>query len=112
VLFRVNVAGSSHTLATDTYDITANPADLAGIDTALAGIDWSTAPVVTVAMVTHPFGWPGWELHTNNASFSVTTDATPVPEPSGIAITALAIGMLGVAYRGRKSSRGAALLSA
>ena len=68
--------------------MTSNPAGLAALNGALDAIDWSSAPTVTITMFTTPVGWPGWELHTNNDSFTVTSE---VPEPTSLGLFGLAL---------------------
>lgn len=100
-LFSFNVAGSNHDWATVVYDIATDPAMLAGLNAALSGIDQSGNPVVKLAMVTNAWGYSGWELHTQDSSFSVTSGT--VPEPSSIAL--LSLGLLGFAVLRHKSGK-------
>ena len=99
------VAGATHDWTTQTFDITdttANPDALTNLNLALSGIDWSTSPTVTIAMNATPVAWGGWELHTSNASFSVTSDAVPAPEP--VSLVLLGTGLAGLSLiRKRKS---------
>ena len=99
-LWTATVAGADHEWATRTYDVTGDPTSLAALNTALDGISWSSAPTVTITMFTTPYGWPGWELHTTNDSFSVTSD---VPEPTSVGFLGIALTMANLVFR-RKAS--------
>jgi hypothetical protein len=91
-----HVAGGFHNVTTQTFDISSDPTALASLNAALDGIDWSAAPTVTMQMISAGLGYPGWELHTSNASFSVTS----VPEPTSIAL--LGLGLFGFAAARRR----------
>jgi PEP-CTERM motif len=99
VLWSYDVAPAYHTAATQTYDLSADPSQLNLVDTALAGIDWSTDPTVTMDMVAEPVGYPGWELHVSDASFTVTSE---VPEPTSLAVLGVALTAAGFTRYRRK----------
>lgn len=105
-LLSIQVASAGHSITTQTFDLASNRVELADVNALLSGIDWSGSPVVAVSMETHPSGFVGSALYTANDELSITTDVVPVPEPSGLAVAALALGMLGVVYRGRNSRFG------
>jgi hypothetical protein len=98
------VAGAQHTWSTQTYDITEDPASLSGLDAALAGIDWSTDPTVSLSMYANGWGYPGWALWAQDNAFTVTSD-TEVPEPAGLAMFDVALGVLGCVVRRGKAMR-------
>lgn len=91
-----SVAGSSHSYSTQTFDITSMPNLLSALNLALTSIDWTSSPTVVVEMFTTPYGWGGWELHTRNASFSVTSQ---VPEPDSLLLFGAALAALAVTRR-------------
>ncbi len=95
------VAGAYHGSTTQTFNILTQPSILSALNVAINGIDWSLAPMVNVEMYTTPYAWGGWELHTRNASFSVTS--ATVPEPTSALL--LALGLFGVIASRRKIFR-------
>jgi hypothetical protein len=98
------VAGAQHSWTTQTYDITQDSAALNGLDTALAGIDWSTGPTVSLSMYANGWGYPGWALYAQDNAFTVTSDAA-LPEPASLAMFGAALAMLGyAAWRGNARS--------
>ena len=96
------VAGAQHTWMTQTYDITTDPVALSGLDAALAGIDWSTDPTVSLSMYASGWGYPGWALYAQDNGFTVTSD-TDVPEPAGFAMFGVALGVLACVARRDKA---------
>ena len=98
VLWSHNVAPAYHTAATDTYQLSVDPTQLSLVNTALAGIDWSSDPTVTMEMVAVPVGYPGWELHARDTSFTVTSE---VPEPATLALFGVALTAAGCVRRRR-----------
>jgi len=97
-LYNFQVAGASHNTTTQTFDITANPSILAGLNAALGTVNWNGAPTVQIELYTTPFGYPGWELHTHNDTLSVTS----VPEPASMAL--LGLGLLSLTMLRRRKS--------
>ena len=89
-------AASGLRLDYSTQTFVASAADLAGVNGFLSGIDWSVTPTVTIAMVSRGLGYPGWELHVRDASFSVTST---VPEPTSLGLLGLGLAGLGFARR-------------
>lgn len=73
---------------------------LADLNTALAGIDWSSLPKVEMEVRSATFGYPGWTLHSRNAEFSMTSE---VPEPASLAI--IGVGLLGLVGARRKAKQ-------
>lgn len=94
------VAGAQHSWTTQNYS--ASVGDLANLNLALAGVNWLTTPGVTLQMWATPWAYPGWELHTTNASFSVTS---VVPEPASLAL--LGLGLAGLAFTRRRKQQAA-----
>jgi PEP-CTERM motif len=101
-LWTQHVAGAVHAWRTEHFDITDSPSALAGLNAALQGIDWSDSPVVKLAMYAVPLSYGGWELHTRNASFSVTS--SDVPEPASLGLAGLGLVLAAAAGRRRKGS--------
>src|SRR5580704_11961554 len=96
------VAGATHSSTTQTYDIATDPAALSSLDTALAGIAWSTDPTVSLSMYANGWGYPGWALYAQHNAFTETSD---VPEPASLAMFSVALGMLGCMEWRRKAMR-------
>lgn len=95
-IWGTSVAGSTHQYTTQTFDITSMPSLLSALNLALGSIDWTSSPTVMMEMFTTPYAWGGWELHTRNASFSVTSQ---VPEPDSLLLFGAALAALAVTRR-------------
>jgi hypothetical protein len=95
------VAGGTHSLTTDNYDISTDPAGLASLDSALAGINWSTDPNVSLNLEANVWPYPGWALHVQDASFSVTST---VPD-GGATITMIGAALAGLAAFRRRYAK-------
>ena len=91
-----SVAGASHDYSTQTFDIMSFPDLFSALNLAMASIDWASSPTVIMEMFTTPYAWGGWELHTRDASFSVTSQ---VPEPDSLLLFGAALAALAVTRR-------------
>lgn len=96
------VAGSTHQWSTQTFDIADHNALLGGLNTALRGLTPSAANPLSVRMFTNAFDYPGWELHTRDNSFSLTSGVSAVPEPETYAMLLAGLGLTGLIARRRK----------
>lgn len=83
------------------FDIAAHPSELATLNSVMGAIDWSTTPTVQMRMTMYGLGYPGWELHAQDASFSVTSSV--VPEPA--TITLMGTGLVAVAFLRRRKKQ-------
>ena len=64
---------------------------------------WSAADPLSIRMYADAWQYPGWELHTTNNSFSVTSAVTAVPEPETFAIPLAGLGLTGALARRRRA---------
>ncbi len=96
-LYNVHVAGGWHNWTTQAFDIANNASALKDLNLKLDGIDWSLAPTVTLQMFAAPIGYPGWQLHATNATFTV--ESTTGPGPTSLALLGLGFAGLAVARR-------------
>jgi hypothetical protein len=94
-LVGLHVAGGLHEWSHQ--DFKASISELDSLNSALATINWSTSPTVTMQMIVYPLGYPGWALQGQNATFSVTSGA--VPEPATWAMMLIGFGTIGYAMR-------------
>jgi hypothetical protein len=103
-LWGEHVLGAGHgTYGTQTFNLTNDPAGLASLNAVLASLKWDDGLDVTMRMQASPIGYPAWALHVRDASFSVTSDTTDVPEPASVSL--LGLGLAGMAVWHRKSKR-------
>lgn len=100
-VFGFLAAGASHELATRNFDIADNNALLGQLNTALRGVSGSGP--LSVRMYTDAWGYPGWELHTSNNSFSVTSGVSAVPETETYAMLLAGLALSGAIARRRKA---------
>jgi hypothetical protein len=87
--------GGRGTTSVQSFDAMSDASSFSLLNSVLASIDWSSAPTVSLTMTAVPYGYPGWELHVQDAQFSVTS----VPEPSTYAMLLAGLGMLGFMAR-------------
>ncbi len=99
-LYNIRVASATHVWTTQNYNITNNPSILNDLNVALDSVNWSTSPTVKLVMNATPFAYGGWELHTQNASFSVSST---VPESAYIAM--LITGLLSFGASRKKNNQ-------
>ena len=101
------LAGTSHNAVygPDYHTINFVASDLSLFNTALANIDWSLSPSVSIDVVAHPYGYPGWELHVvQGGSFSVTSDTVSAPD-GGATVALTGLGVFGLVALRRKRVR-------
>jgi hypothetical protein len=97
------VAGALHNVTTQNFDISSDTASFQQLNTALDLVNWSAGKQLNMQMMASPIGWGGWELHVDNAAFTVTSDTVTVPEPGSLAL--LGLGVLAYAARRRAARK-------
>jgi hypothetical protein len=97
------VAGAYHQQTVQTFDIRNDTVSFANLNAALDQVDWAAGKEMRMQMMASPIGWGGWELHVDNASFSVSSDTIEVPEPASLAL--LGLGVLGFAASRRRAAQ-------
>ena len=106
VVYSVNVAGSTHSWQTITFDLAYRPDVYTALNNALAGIDRNAGPI-QLQLATFTLPWFGWELHTRNDALSVSTSLQPavsVPEPETYAMLLLGLGALMLVQRRKQGT--------
>lgn len=91
-------AGGARGATFQSYSVSG--AKLTDLNTALAGINWSTTPDVQMQVRSSTIGYPGWQLYAENVQFQATSD---VPEPASLAI--LGLGLLGLVAARRNAPK-------
>jgi hypothetical protein len=81
------VGGAVHEVTSFTY--TATAADLLNFNNVLGALNNNLTHNLSLRMMMAPLGYGGWQLHVNNAAFSVTSGE--VPEPGSLALFGLAL---------------------
>ena len=81
------------------FDLSANPAAQASLNSAIAGISWTTDPDVTLELRSSTVGYPGWQLFVTDAQFSATS---AVPEATNVSMMLAALGAISFFARRKK----------
>lgn len=102
-VFSLRIAGATHVWATDQFNIANDNALLGNLNSALRGLSRNPLEPLSLHMYTNAYDYPGWELHTRDNSFRVTSGVSAVPEADTYAMLLAGLGVVGFMARRRKA---------
>jgi hypothetical protein len=94
------IHGLRNDFSVQSFDASSDPTSWMNLNDAMAGIDWSSNPDVEMHLESDGFGYPEWELHIRDASFSVESEST-APEPATLVL--MGSGLAGIALLRRRT---------